>query len=56
MIFLSNRSIKEMGYSSTTDFIQVKMNQIGTDSYSIRIEQDGIYFDFDINGSINKRE
>ena len=50
MIFLSNRSIKE----STTDFIQVKMNQIGTDNYSIRIEQDGIYFDFDINGSINK--
>ena len=28
------------------------MNQIGTDNYSIRIEQDGIYFD--TNSGINK--
>lgn len=52
MVFYSNAAIKNLGYLSTTDFLQVQMNNIGSGGYSIRIEQEGVYFDFDADTSV----
>lgn len=55
MVFYSNAVIKNLGYSSTTDFLQAQMNNIGSGGYSIRIEQEGVYFDFDADTSVGAK-